>query len=69
VVRRRKRVVTDASLQEAEDKEGWEPISYASRKLRGAEIRYITSERKCGVVVFSQVKWRHHPHAGNKLRW
>jgi RNase H-like domain found in reverse transcriptase/Integrase zinc binding domain/Integrase core domain len=66
----RKRLCTDASryglgvalLQfEGEDK-GWLPVGFASRKMKGAEPRYTTTEKECLAVVFGLRKFRHLLH-------
>jgi len=63
----RKRLCTDASkyglgvaLLQDEGGEGWLPIGFASRKLKGAEPRYTTTEKENLAVVFGLRKFRHH---------
>jgi hypothetical protein len=41
-------------------RKGWLPIGFASRKLKGAEPRYTTTERENLAVVFGLRKFRHH---------
>lgn len=62
----KKRLVTDASqyglgvmLLQDEGDRGWLPLGFASRKLRGAEGRWVTSEKECAGVVFGLEKFRH----------
>jgi hypothetical protein len=67
----RKRLCTDASkyglgaalLQWESEKKGWLPIGFASRKLKGAEPRYTTTEKENLAVVFGLRKFRHHLYA------
>ena len=65
----RRRVMTDASdyglggvaLQESKDGK-WRPVSFTSRKLKGAEIRYTVTEKECLAVFHALRKWRHYLH-------
>lgn len=67
-----KKLLTDASgygvgavlLQKEQNSEKWRPISYGSRKLKGAEVRYTVTEQECLAIVFSLRKWRHYLHGG-----
>jgi RNase H-like domain found in reverse transcriptase len=63
----RKRLCTDASrygigavLLQQEDTGSWLPVNFASRKLKGAEPRYTTTERENSGVVFGLRKFRHY---------
>jgi RNase H-like domain found in reverse transcriptase len=62
----RRKLVTDASkyglgavLLQDEGSNGWLPLGFASRKLKGAEGRWTTSEKECMGVVFGLRKFRH----------
>jgi RNase H-like domain found in reverse transcriptase len=63
-----KRLCTEASKYglgaalfqcEIEEK-GWLPIGFASRKVKGAEPRYTTTEKENLAAVFGLRKFRHH---------
>jgi RNase H-like domain found in reverse transcriptase len=43
---------------EGEDK-GWLPVGFASRKMKGEEPRYTTTEKECLAIVFGLRKFRH----------
>jgi RNase H-like domain found in reverse transcriptase len=45
----------------------WRPIAFASRKLKGAEVRYKGTEKECFAIVFALRKWRYYLHGGSKL--
>jgi RNase H-like domain found in reverse transcriptase/Reverse transcriptase (RNA-dependent DNA polymerase) len=62
----RRKLVTDASkyalgavLLQDEEPDGWLPLGFSSRKLKGAEGRWTTSEKECMGVVFGLRKFRH----------
>jgi hypothetical protein len=61
----RRKLVTDASkhglgtVLQDEGRDGWFPFGFASRKLKGAEGRWTTSEKECMGVVFGLRKFRH----------
>ena len=62
-----KKLVTDASdyglgavLLQFEDDLGWLPVAFASRKQKGAEMRYTVTEKDCLAVVFGLRKFREH---------
>jgi RNase H-like domain found in reverse transcriptase len=65
-----KRLCTDASryglgvalLQFEGDGKGWLPVGFASRKMKGAEPRYTTTEKECLALVFGLRKFRHLLH-------
>jgi hypothetical protein len=62
----RRKLVTDASkyglgavLLQDEEPDGWIPLGFASRNLKGAEGRWTTSEKECRGVVFGLRKFRY----------
>jgi RNase H-like domain found in reverse transcriptase len=62
----KKRLCTDASkyglgaaLLQWEEERGWLPVVFASRKLKGAEPRYTTTEKENLAVVFGLRKFKH----------
>lgn len=62
---RPKRLVTDASgigygavLLQKEPDQGWRPVFFISRKLKGAETRYTATENEAGAVIFALRKLR-----------
>ena len=62
-----KKLMTDASnygvggvLLQQEETGAWRPVAFTSRKLKGAETRYTTTEKECLAVVHSLKKWRHY---------
>jgi RNase H-like domain found in reverse transcriptase len=62
----KKRLCTDASkyglgaaLLQLKEERGWLPMGFASRKLKGAEPRYTTTEKESLAVVFGLRKFRH----------
>jgi hypothetical protein len=62
----RKKLATDASkyglgvaLIPDERPGKWLPIAFGSRKLKGAGVRYTTTEKECLAVVFCLRKYRH----------
>jgi RNase H-like domain found in reverse transcriptase len=64
----KKRLCTGASkyglgaalLQWENEEKGWLPIGFASRKLKGEEPRYATTEKGNLAVAFGLRKFRHH---------
>jgi RNase H-like domain found in reverse transcriptase/Integrase zinc binding domain len=38
---------------------GWLPLGFASRKLKGAEVRWTVSEKECAAVIFGLETFRH----------
>lgn len=56
-------------LLQDEGERGWLPLGFASRKLRGAEGRWITSEKECATIVFGLEKFRHLLYGGEGLRY
>jgi RNase H-like domain found in reverse transcriptase len=61
-----RKLVTDASqyglgvfLLQKEVERGWLPLGFASRKLKGAEVRWTVSEKESGAVIFGLKKFRH----------
>jgi transposase InsO family protein len=62
----KKKLVTDASkyglgvvLIQEEQVGKWLPVAFGSLKLKGAEVRYTTTEKECMAVVFGLHKYRH----------
>jgi hypothetical protein len=69
-----KLLMTDASgygvgavLLQKDVNDKWRPIAFASRKLKGAEVRYTVTEQECLAIVFALRKWRHYLHGGPKF--
>lgn len=65
-----KKIMSDASdyglgsvLLQRED-EQWRPIGFASRKLKGAEMNYTTTEKECMAVVYGLKKFKHYLQGG-----
>lgn len=65
--------MTDASnyglrailLQEEGD--GWIPVGFVSKKLKGAEVNHTITEKECLAVIFALQKCRHHLEGGPVL--
>jgi RNase H-like domain found in reverse transcriptase len=63
-----KNLMTDASmyglgavlLQWEGEAVGWLPVAFASRKQKGAEVRYTVTEKECLAVLFELQKFRQH---------
>jgi hypothetical protein len=63
-----KKLVTDLSmnglgavlLQWEGDDAGWLPMAFASRKQKGAEVRFTVTEKECIAVLFGLHKFRQH---------
>jgi RNase H-like domain found in reverse transcriptase len=62
----RKTLVTDASkyalgcvLIQQESSGQWLPVAFGSRKLKGGEVRYTTTEKECLAVVFGLRNYLH----------
>jgi RNase H-like domain found in reverse transcriptase/Reverse transcriptase (RNA-dependent DNA polymerase) len=61
-----RKLVTDPSqyglgvvLPQNEVERGWFPLGFASRKLKGAEVRWTVSEKECAAVIFGLKRFRH----------
>jgi hypothetical protein len=48
-----------AVLLQKDVAEKWKSIAFASRKLKGAEVRYTVTEQERLAIVFALLKWRH----------
>jgi hypothetical protein len=47
------------NIRLAEGERGWLPVGFASRKLKGAEPRYTTTEKENPAIVVGLRKFRH----------
>jgi RNase H-like domain found in reverse transcriptase len=63
---RGRKLATDASqcglglvLLQNEGDRGWLPLGFASRKPKGAEVRWTVSEKEFAAVIFDLEKFRH----------
>lgn len=49
-----------AVLVQKDDENNDRPIAYVSRKLRGPEVNYTTTEKECLAIIFAVEKFRHY---------
>lgn len=69
-----KRMLTDASgygiggvLLQLSNDSSWRPVSFTSRKLSDAEVKYTVAERECLAVVHGLQKCRCYLHGEQEL--